>query len=140
MDRDLHLHLPIVWPYLWTALPEPTRNELTSTRTALTKATTLTLWSWPALPITTGIALAGWRNTRTTTDTYAQLLEATTRLHLTTLATQLGIPTPVPPPPPSATPSPTTSTPNPQHPTLTDNHEHPSPRRRPGHRRPGSPT
>ncbi|MFI6542970.1 hypothetical protein ACIBO9_06955 [Streptomyces prunicolor] len=101
MDRDLHLRLPIVWPYLWTVLPEPTRIELTTARTALTRATTLTawallylpltLWWWPALPLTTGIAVAGWRRTRTTTDTYAQLLEATTRLHLTTLATQLGI-------------------------------------------------
>lgn len=102
MDRDLHLHLPIVWPYLWIALPEPVRNDLTTARTALTKATALTawallylpltLWWWPAFPLTAGIALAGWRRTRTTTDTYAELLEATTRLHLTTLATQLGIP------------------------------------------------
>ncbi|MFC8663161.1 hypothetical protein [Streptomyces sp. NPDC057199] len=101
MDRDLHLNLPIVWPYLWTVLPELTRIEVTAARTALTKTTTLTawallylpltLWWWPALPLATGIALVGWRRTRTTTDTYAQLLEATTRLHLTTLATQLGI-------------------------------------------------
>ncbi|WP_405717343.1 hypothetical protein OG607_00655 [Streptomyces sp. NBC_01537] len=102
LDRDLHLHLPIVWPYLWTVLPEPTRNDLTTARTTLTKATTLTawallylpltLWWWPALPLSAAIALTGWRRTRTTTDTYAQLLEATTRLHLTTLAAQLGIP------------------------------------------------
>ncbi|MFD4913060.1 hypothetical protein ACFWNR_07535 [Streptomyces virginiae] len=98
----MHLHLPIVWPYLWTVLPEPARTDLTTARTALTKATTLTawaflylpltLWWWPALPLSAGIALTGWRKTRTSTDTYAQLLEATIRLHLTTLATQLGIP------------------------------------------------
>ncbi|MFE9481262.1 hypothetical protein ACFYNM_21980 [Streptomyces spororaveus] len=101
VHRDLHLNLPIVWPYLWTVLPEPARTDLTTARTALTKATTLTawaflylpltLWWWPALPLSAGIALTGWRKTRTSTDTYAQLLEATIRLHLTTLAIQLGI-------------------------------------------------
>ncbi|WP_328915297.1 MULTISPECIES: hypothetical protein [unclassified Streptomyces] len=102
LDRDLHLHLPIVWPYLWTTLPEPARDDVTTARTALTKATTLTawallylpltLWWWPALPLSVAIALTGRRRVRTTTDTYAQLLEATTRLHVVTLATQLGIP------------------------------------------------
>lgn len=102
MDRDLHLNLPIVWPYLWTVLPDPARNELTTARAALTKATTLNAWAflylplamwwWPAIPLSAAIALTGRWRTRTTTNTYAQLLEATTRLHLTTLATQLGIP------------------------------------------------
>ncbi|MEU9472220.1 hypothetical protein AB0D78_37595 [Streptomyces avermitilis] len=102
MDRDLHLHLPIVWPYLWTVLPDPARSDLTTARTTLTKATTLTAWSllylplafwwWPALPLSAAIALTGRRRTRSAADTYAQLLEATTRLHLTTLATQLGVP------------------------------------------------
>ncbi|MCX4529287.1 hypothetical protein OG982_26935 [Streptomyces sp. NBC_01551] len=102
VHRDLHLNLPIVWPYLWTVLPENARTDLTTARTALTKATTLTAWAllylpltlvwWPALPLSAGIALTGWRKTRTSTDTYAQLLEATIQLHLTTLATQLGIP------------------------------------------------
>lgn len=102
LERDLHLHLPIVWPYLWTTLPEPARDDLTAARTALTKATTLTAWAllylpltfwwWPALPLSVAIALTGRRRVRTTTDTYAQLLEATTRLHVVTLATQLGIP------------------------------------------------
>ncbi|CAM5620102.1 hypothetical protein STANM337S_05861 [Streptomyces tanashiensis] len=101
VNRDLHLHLPIVWPYLWTVLPEPTRTNLTTARTALIKATTLTAWAilyfpltywwWPALPLSAGIAVTSWRQIRTSTDTYAQLLEATVRLHLTTLATQLGI-------------------------------------------------
>ncbi|MGW1005014.1 hypothetical protein [Streptomyces sp. NPDC002520] len=102
MDRDLHLNLPTVWPYLWTVLPEPARGDLTTARTALTRATTLTawallylpltLWWWPAFPLSAAIALTAWRRTRATADTYAQLLEATTRLHLTTLAAQLGIP------------------------------------------------
>lgn len=130
LDRDLHLHLPIVWPYLWTVLPDTARTELTTARTTLTQATTLTawallylpltLWWWPTFFLAAGIAVTGWRHTRTATDTYAQLLEATTRIHLTTLATSLGIThtdTPTPalgdtlthhlhtqPPPPDTTP------------------------------------
>ncbi|WP_460307764.1 hypothetical protein [Actinocorallia aurea] len=104
LDRDLHINLTIVWPYLWAVLPQTARNDLTTSRRALTQATTLTtwallylpltLWWWPALPIALGIAATGWQRTRAATDTHAQLLEATTRLHLTTLSAQLGIPHP----------------------------------------------
>jgi hypothetical protein len=48
------------------------------------------LW-WPAAPLAVVIAATAHHRIRTTTDTYATLLETTTRLHATALATQLGI-------------------------------------------------
>ena len=103
LERDFHLHLPTLWPYLWLTLPDTARTELTTARTQLTQATTLlawtpvyltlTLWWWPAFFLAAGIALTGRRRLHTAADTYAQLLEATTRLHLTTLADHLGIDT-----------------------------------------------
>jgi hypothetical protein len=102
LDRDLRLNLSIVWPYLWTTLPESGRVDLTRARQTLIQSATLgawallylpiTVWWWPALPLSAGIALTARHRLRTAAGTYAQLLEATTRLHLTTLATAIGIP------------------------------------------------
>ncbi|MET8178647.1 hypothetical protein [Streptomyces sp. NPDC005336] len=101
LERDHHLDLPVLWPHLWLTLPETTRTEITGTEQALTRATTLagwallyaplTIWWWPAAPLSAAIALTARYRIRTTTDTYAQLLEAAARLHATDLAAQLGI-------------------------------------------------
>ncbi|WP_141575738.1 hypothetical protein [Actinomadura sp. WMMA1423] len=103
LRRDLNLDLPTVWPSLWLHLPDTTRTEITTARQALTTATTLTGWAllyapltwwwWPAALIAAGTALTAWRRTRTTTDIYARLLEATARLHTRTLSEHLGIDT-----------------------------------------------
>jgi hypothetical protein len=102
LDRDHHLDLPSLWPHLWLTLPDPVRTEITTAGQALTRATTLggwallyaslTGWWWPAAPLAIVLALTAWQRTRTATDTYAQLLEAATRLHTRDLADQLGIP------------------------------------------------
>jgi hypothetical protein len=101
LDRDLHLDLPTIWPSLWLRLPDQARTELTTARTDITRATTLTGWAllyaclagwwWPAAPTAIVLALVGWHRTRTATDTYARLLEAATRLYLSSLAEPLGI-------------------------------------------------
>lgn len=101
LRRDLTMDLPTIWPHLWLHLPEATRTQITTARQALTNATTLTgwailyaplaIWWWPALPTAATLATIAWHRTRTTTDTYARLIEAATRLHIHDLATQLGI-------------------------------------------------
>ncbi|MEU6831523.1 hypothetical protein ABZ894_22985 [Nocardia beijingensis] len=101
LDRDHHLDLAPVWPSLWLVLPDPVRDQITTARTALSRATTLaawsvlylalTIWWWPAAPLAAVIAATAHHRIRTTADTYATLLESATRLHATTLATQLGI-------------------------------------------------
>lgn len=101
LDRDLNLDLVTVWPYLWLTLPDTTRSEITTVRQALTRATTLAAWAllylplaywwWPAAPTAAIVATTAWQRTRTATDTYAHLIEATARLHLAELADHLGI-------------------------------------------------
>ena len=101
LDRDCHLDLATVWPYLWLTVPEPVRAEITTARQALTRATTLggwallhaplTAWWWPAVLITAVVAVTAWQRTRTTADTYALLLETAARLHTGDLARHLGI-------------------------------------------------
>lgn len=101
LERDHHLALATLWPHLWLVLPEETRTQITIARQNLTRATTLTAWAllylpltawwWPAALITAALTLTGWARTRTATDTYALLLEATTRLHTSGLADRLGL-------------------------------------------------
>jgi hypothetical protein len=101
LERDHHVDLATLWPLLWLILPEETRTQITNARQNLTRATTLTAWAllylplaawwWPAVLITATLALTGRARTRTATDTYALLLEATTRLHIRDLANRLGL-------------------------------------------------
>ncbi|MFF2644957.1 hypothetical protein ACFVUB_34595 [Streptomyces niveus] len=101
LERDHHLDLATLWPHLWLVLPEETRTQITLARQNLTRAATLTAWAllylpltawwWPAALITATLTLTGWARTRTATDTYALLLEATTRLHTRDLADRLGL-------------------------------------------------
>ena len=84
LDRDHHLDLATVWPYLWLTVPETIRAEITTARQALTRATTLGGWAllyapltalwWPAVVITAVLAVTAWQRIRTATDTYALLL------------------------------------------------------------------
>ncbi|QHY98251.1 hypothetical protein SSPS47_24350 [Streptomyces sp. S4.7] len=101
LERDHHLDLTTLWPHVWLILPEETRTQITFARQNLTRATTLTAWAllylpltawwWPAALITTTLTLTGWARTRTATETYALLLEATARLHTRDLADRLGL-------------------------------------------------
>ncbi|MFI0155766.1 hypothetical protein [Streptomyces lydicus] len=101
LEHDHHLDLPGLWPYLWLTLPENTRTEITTVEQSLTRASTLggwallyallTAWWWPAAPLAAALALTARYRIRSAIDTYAQLLEAAVRLHITDLAAQLGI-------------------------------------------------
>ncbi|MFF8883155.1 hypothetical protein [Streptomyces flaveolus] len=130
LDRDHGIDLAHIWPHLWLSLPEEIRTEVTAARQSLTRATALaawallylplTAWWWPAALITLALALTARIRTRAATDTYALLLEATTRVHARDLTDRLGLdptgplapgtgdalsrcltPTPPPPPPPA---------------------------------------
>jgi len=100
LERDHHLDLPALWPYLWLTVPETTRAEITAAEQAVTRATTLggwallyaplSVWWWPAAPLAAALALTARYRLRRVIDTYAQLLEAVVRLHAKDLAAQLG--------------------------------------------------
>ncbi|MGV9270716.1 hypothetical protein ACWDRR_39465 [Kitasatospora sp. NPDC003701] len=101
LEREYHLDLATVWPHLWLVLPDTVRGELTTARTALSRATTLgawsalyallTVWWWPATPLAAVLAATARHRTRAATDTYARLVEAAVRLHATDLVRRLGI-------------------------------------------------
>ncbi|MFF5131061.1 hypothetical protein ACFY41_29575 [Streptomyces syringium] len=101
LDRDHHLDLATVWPYVWLILPDSDRTEITQARTALSRAATLAawavlytplaLWWWPAAFLAAATGLIARHRIRTTTSDYADLLEAATRLQAVTLAQTLGI-------------------------------------------------
>jgi hypothetical protein len=101
LGRDHHVDLPLLWPHLWLVLPESTRDEITAVEQALVRAcalggwalmyAALTVWWWPAAPLAAAVALTARHRVRAATALYARLLEAAARLHLTDLASQLGI-------------------------------------------------
>ncbi|WP_228539997.1 hypothetical protein [Nocardia sp. XZ_19_385] len=101
LHRDYNLDLATVWPYTWLVLPDRAREEVVQTRSSLTRATGLAGWSllyltltprwWPAAVITITLAVAARHRIRVSVNTYAEVMEATTRLYATTLATELGI-------------------------------------------------
>ncbi|GAA3908875.1 hypothetical protein GCM10023084_71360 [Streptomyces lacrimifluminis] len=101
LDRDHHLDLATVWPYVWLILPETSRTEITQARSALSRAATLAAWAmlyipltwwwWPAAPLAVAIGLTARHRIRITTSVYADLLEAATRLNAVALSQTLGI-------------------------------------------------
>lgn len=101
VERDHHLDLATVWPYLWLTIPDTVRTEITAARAALSRATTLVGWGmlylplarwwWPAALISAALTVAAWQRARSATDIYALLLEAATRLHAGGLARHLGL-------------------------------------------------
>ncbi|MGV9918350.1 hypothetical protein ACWDUK_14220 [Streptomyces cellulosae] len=101
LDRDAHVNLLIVWPHLWLVLSEEIRGEISRARTALTRAAVLGGWAvlylplawwwWPAAPLAAMLVVISARRLCSASDTYATLLEASVRLHLTDLADKMRI-------------------------------------------------
>jgi hypothetical protein len=106
LREDLGLDLARTWPSLWLTMPDPARTEITNARADLTRATTLagwallyaplTGWWWPAILITAILVATARYRTRAAADTYAQLVEAATRLHAPALVQQSAPPQPGP--------------------------------------------
>jgi hypothetical protein len=97
-----------VWPRLWLVLPDTTRQELISARTALDSAVAASIWGilfcvfipWTpyALPIgllVTALAVITWVPARA--EVYGDLLEAAFDMHRTALYQQLRWPLPTDP-------------------------------------------
>lgn len=101
LERDQHIDLAIVWPYLWLTFPESTRDEITEAGQGISRACTLGAWAllylaaaawwWPALLIACLLALTSRFRLRAAADVYALLLSAATRRHTADLAMGLGI-------------------------------------------------
>lgn len=101
LERDHRLDIATVWPYLWLTVPEATRAEITTARQDLTRATALSAWAlvylpllwwwWPAVLVSAALFAISRHRTRTATEVYATLLEATARLHGRRLAARLGL-------------------------------------------------
>lgn len=101
LDRDMHVSLLTVWPHLWLVLSEDIRGEIDKARSVLARAAALSGWAllylplawwwWPAAPLASVLVVISARRLRSAADTYATLLEASVRLHLTDLADKLRI-------------------------------------------------
>jgi len=96
------LDLDLVWPRLWTVLPETLRTDLTTAQDAYTAAARLTAWGllytllgiawWPAIVLGVTVGAAGWRRARAAAAVLADLIETAADLHTGDLAAKLGIP------------------------------------------------
>ncbi|MFE9173194.1 hypothetical protein ACFYNZ_27655 [Streptomyces kebangsaanensis] len=96
------LDLNVVWPRLWSVLPEVLRTDVAAAREAYASAARLAGWGlmyavlvvmwWPAvLPGSAMVAVAAVR-ARTAAHVLADLIDTATDLHLVDLADRLGIP------------------------------------------------
>ncbi|WP_433723744.1 hypothetical protein ACQP2Y_01170 [Actinoplanes sp. CA-051413] len=97
--RAYGLDLTVVWPRLWTVLPEQLRTDIAAAQLAYTSAAALTGWAvlyaalgvtwWPALLIGVVVAGAGVFRARTATATVCDLVETAADLYGPALAEQL---------------------------------------------------
>ncbi|MEV8419340.1 hypothetical protein [Streptomyces niveus] len=95
------LDLDLVWPRLWTVLPDPLRADLSGARAAYNTAARLAGWGvlyaalavlwWPAALIGAGVLATAVTRARTAAAVLASLVEAAVDLHLTDLADQLAV-------------------------------------------------
>lgn len=95
---DLHL----IWPRLWTVLPEEFRTDLSAAQEAYAAAARLAGWGflyisltaawWPAAFVGTVILLAAYIRIWSSAENLASLIEAAVDIHAKDLAAALGIP------------------------------------------------
>src|SRR5262249_22318637 len=101
IHRAYGLDLTIVWPRLWTLLPEPLRGDITAAQASYTAASTIVAWAvpytvvgflWgPPLFIAAGLVVVGELRARTATEILCQLVETATDLYGYLLAEQLRV-------------------------------------------------
>lgn len=100
------LDLDLVWPRLWTVLPDTLRADLGAAMDAYIAAARLVAWGllytiltviwWPAVLAGTIVIGIGWSRARLTTGTLTDLIETAVDLHTLDLAERLRIPAPSP--------------------------------------------
>ncbi len=98
------LETVVVWPRLWSLLPEGLKKDLVETRAQLDAAVRLfgfgllfciwTVWTWWALPFGLLIALVAWLRALGTAEVHGDLLRASFDLHRFKLYESLHWPLP----------------------------------------------
>ena len=94
--------LMLVWPRLWSVLPDSLRADITNARDAYTASARLAAWGllygvvaviwWPAAFIGITVLTTAVLRARDTADVLASLIETAADLHATDLAVRLRIP------------------------------------------------
>lgn len=102
IHRAYGLDLALVWPRLWTLLPESVRTDIAAAQGSYTASEVLAGWAvlyallglaWgPAMLIAAGILAVAAIRARSAADVFCQLVEAAVDLYGPALATQLRIP------------------------------------------------
>jgi uncharacterized RDD family membrane protein YckC len=93
--------IDLVWPRLWTFVPEVLRGDITAARDAYAGAARLCGWGlmyvpisviwWPAAPVVLVLLAAGSVRGRRTATAFADLVETALDLYLDALAKQLQV-------------------------------------------------
>jgi hypothetical protein len=105
-DRAAELHgisrLDLVWPRLWSVLPDLMRTEIATARGAYSASAQLFAWAvlylaispiwWPAALIAAGTSIGAVLRARPATQLLAALIDTAIDLHLRDLAMELGLP------------------------------------------------
>ncbi len=91
----------LVWPRLWTVLPEELRTDIATARSGYASTARLAAWGllftllaavwWPAALIGPAVLACAVPRSRAAADALAELIESATDLHLGDLAERLGI-------------------------------------------------
>lgn len=104
IHRAYGLDLTVVWPRLWTVVPDAPRTDIAAAQLAYRESSTTVSWAvfygvvglaWgPALIIAACLAVAGVVKARDTTRDLCELVESACDLYGRSLAEQLRIPCP----------------------------------------------
>jgi hypothetical protein len=99
--------LPLIWPRLWSVLPDPLRADLAAARDSYTAAARLAAWAllytaltalwWPAAALGLVTLATALTRARTSFSALSDLVETAADLHARDLADRLGIPSALPP-------------------------------------------
>ncbi|KAB8160284.1 hypothetical protein FH609_028050 [Streptomyces sp. 3MP-14] len=106
IHRAYGLDIAVVWPRLWSVLPETLRADIAAAQASCTAAATCVGWGalyaalgvlwWPGLLLGGTVLIAGVLRSRTSTTTLCLLVESAADLHGPTLAEQLRMSCPGP--------------------------------------------
>ncbi|MFI5631890.1 hypothetical protein ACIA8E_21460 [Streptomyces sp. NPDC051664] len=102
IHRAYGLDLTVVWPRLWTLLPEVPRSDIAAAQLAYQESSVLVSWAvlyggvglfwWPALIVCVILAAAGVLKTRDAISSLCELVESACDLYIHSIAEQLRVP------------------------------------------------
>lgn len=100
--RAYGLDLTVVWPRLWTVLPDVSRSDIAAAQLAYQESSVLVSWAvlyggvglfwWPALIVCVILAVAGVLKTRDAISSLCELVESACDLYIHSVAEQLRVP------------------------------------------------